>query len=80
MCTVDGRQAAQVMIICGCDNGTTVQLPGWRPESALAAAWERSMEGMYPGFTRPVLFSYRFYNQDLTTGSCSLRSAGTAIT
>ena len=27
VCTVDGRQAAQVMIICGCDNGTTVQLP-----------------------------------------------------
>ena len=38
------------------------------------------MEALYPGFTRPVLFSYRFYNQDLTTGSCSLRSAATATT
>ena len=76
VCTVDGRQAAQVMIICGCDNGTTVQLPGWRQNLRFAAAWERSMEGMYPGFTRPVLFSYRFYNQDLTPGSLLIEIGG----
>ena len=39
-------------------------------------AWERSMEEMYPGFTRPVLFSYRFYNQDLTTGSLLIEIGG----
>ena len=76
VCTVEGRQAAQVMIICGCDNGTTVQLPNWRQNLRFAAAWERSMEGMYPGFTRPVLFSYRFYNQDLTTGSLLIEIGG----
>ena len=31
-----------------------------------------ALEGAYPGLTRPVLFSYRFYNQDLTTGSLLL--------
>ena len=66
---VNGRKAAQVMLICGCDNGSTVSLPNWRQNLRFAAAWESAMEGMYPGFTRPVLFSYRFYNQDLTTGS-----------
>ena len=76
VCTIDGRQAAQVMIICGCDNGTSVQLPAWRQNLRFAAAWERSMEGMYPGFTRPVLFSYRFYNQDLTTGSLLIEIGG----
>lgn len=76
VCTVDGRQAAQVMIICGCDNGSSVRLPGWRQNLRFAAAWERSMEGMYPGFTRPVLFSYRFYNQDLTTGSLLIEIGG----
>ena len=76
VCTIDGRQAAQVMIICGCDNGTTVRLPGWRQNLRFAAAWERSMEEMYPGFTRPVLFSYRFYNQDLTTGSLLIEIGG----
>ena len=39
-------------------------------------AWERAMEGMYPGFTRPVLFGYRFYNQDLTTGSLLIEIGG----
>ena len=76
VCTVDGRQAAQVMIICGCDNGTTVQLPDWRQNLRVAAAWERAMEGMYPGFTRPVLLSYRFYNQDLTAGSLLIEIGG----
>ena len=30
------------------------------------------MEGMFPGLTRPILFDYRHYNQDLTTGSLLL--------
>ena len=76
VCTVEGRQAAQVMIICGCDNGTTVQLPNWRQNLRFAAAWEQAMEGSFPGLTRPVLFSYRFYNQDLTTGSLLLEVGG----
>ena len=76
VCSIDGRQAAQVMIICGCDNGTSVQLPAWRQNLRFAAAWERSREEKYPGFTRPVLFSYRFYNQDLTTGSLLIEIGG----
>lgn len=76
VCTVAGKQAAQVMIICGCDNGTTVTLPNWRQNLRFAAAWETAMEGMYTGFTRPVLFSYRFYNQDLTTGSLLIEIGG----
>ena len=27
------------------------------------------MESRFPGLTRPVLFDYRFYNQDLSVGS-----------
>ena len=76
VCTVNGRQAAQVMIICGCDNGTTVNLPNYRLNLRFAAAWETAMEGLYPGFTRPVLFSYRFYNQDLTPGSLLIEIGG----
>ena len=76
VCTVNGRQTAQVMIICGCDNGTTVSLPNYRLNLRFAAAWETAMEGLYPGFTRPVLFSYRFYNQDLTPGSLLIEIGG----
>lgn len=76
VCTVNGRQSAQVMIICGCDNGSTVTLPNWRQNLRFAAAWETAMEAMYPGFTRPMMFSYRFYNQDLTTGSLLIEIGG----
>ena len=76
VCTVNGRQAAQVMIICGCDNGTTVSLPDSRLNLSFAAAWAPAMEGLYPGFTRPVLFSYRFYYQDLTPGSLLIEIGG----
>ena len=34
------------------------------------------MEGMFPGLTRPVLFDYRYYNQDLTTGSLLIEMGG----
>ena len=54
----------------------SLRYPAWRQNLRFAAAWERSMEGMYPGFTRPVLFSYRFYNQDLTTGSLLIEIGG----
>ena len=76
VCTVNGQQAAQVMIICGCDNGGSVCLPNYRQNLRFAAAWELAMESAFPGFTRPVLFSYRFYNQDLTTGSLLIEIGG----
>ena len=73
---MNGQQAAQVMIICGCDNGSSISLPNYRQNLRFAAAWERAMEGTFPGLTRPVLFSYRFYNQDLTTGSLLIEVGG----
>ena len=76
VCTVNGQQAAQVMLICGCDNGSSISLPNYRQNLRFAAAWERAMEGTFPGLTRPVLFSYRFYNQDLTTGSLLIEVGG----
>lgn len=80
LCRIDGEDTAQVMIIAGCDNGTTVQLPNWRLNLQFAAAWEATMEGMYPGLTRPVLCGYRFYNQDITTGSLLIEIGGHANT
>ena len=35
------------MIICGCDNGTTVSLPNYRLNLRFAAAWETAMEDVY---------------------------------
>lgn len=77
---IDGQDTAQVMIICGCDNGGTVQIPNWKKNLRFAAAWESEMESLYPGLTRPVLCGYRFYNQDLSTGSLLIEIGGHANT
>ena len=34
------------------------------------------MESRYKGLTRPVLYDYRKYNQDLTTGSLLIEVGG----
>lgn len=65
---VDGKKAAQVMIIAGCDDGT-MDLPGWRENLRWAAALQSRIETDFPGLTRPVFFCHRKYNMDLTGGS-----------
>ena len=80
LCTIDGEDTAQVMIIAGCDNGTSIQLPNWRLNLRFAAAWEEGMERRTPGLTRPVMCAYRYYNQDLTTGSLLIEIGGHANT
>ncbi|HJD20555.1 MAG TPA: stage II sporulation protein P [Candidatus Gemmiger faecigallinarum] len=77
---INGQDVAQVMVIAGCDNGSTVPLPRWKQNLAFAAAWETEMETLYPGLTRPVLCGYRFYNQDITTGSLLIEIGGHANT
>ncbi len=80
LCEIEGQDTAQVMIIAGCDNGSTVNLPNWKKNLSFAAAWEAEMETLYPGLTRPVLCGYRFYNQDVTTGSLLIEIGGHANT
>ena len=75
---IEGKSAAQVMIICGADNGGN--LPNFKDNLKFAARWQAQMEQMYPGLTRPVLFDYRYYNQDLTTGSLLIEMGGHANT
>lgn len=75
---IGGMSAAQVMIICGADSGGN--LPNFKQNLTFAAALENQMESLFPGLTRPVLFDYRYYNQDLTTGSLLLEMGGHANT
>ena len=77
MAAVNGEGAdktAQVMLICGCDKGGN--LPNFSQNLAFAAAWQNRMEADTPGLTRPVLFDYRFYNQDLSPGSLLIEVGG----
>lgn len=77
LAAIDGKNAAQVMIICGCDDGT-MNMPNCMKNLRFACLLQRQMESDYPGLTRPVLFDYRKYNQDLTTGSILIEMGGHA--
>ena len=76
---ISGSKTAQVMIICGADNGK-MNMPNYIKNLHFASHWQNSMETLYPTFTRPVLFDYRNYNQQLTTGSLLIEVGGHANT
>lgn len=61
---IDGKSAAQVMIICGCTN-----VPQYRYNLRIASRLQSKMESDWPGLTRPLLFDERNYNQEMTHGS-----------
>lgn len=65
---IDGRKAAQIMIICGCDDGTGI-LPDYMNNLRFASYLQNGIEKDNNGITRPMLFDYRFYNQDLAEAS-----------
>ena len=44
-------------------------MPNYLMNFRFACRLQSQMEQQYPNFTRPILFDYRHYNQDLTTGS-----------
>lgn len=74
---IDGKNAAQVMIISGCDDGT-MGMPDYMKNFRFAALLQNQLESDWEGLTRPVLFDYRKYNQDMTTGSILIEVGGHA--
>lgn len=66
--SINGREAAQIMIISGCDDGT-LGMPDYMKNFHFACCLQQQLESDNSGLTRPILFDYRHYNQDLTTGS-----------
>lgn len=64
VCEIDGQSAAQIMIICGCTN-----VPQYRYNLRFASKLQSKLEKDYPGLTRPILFTDRNYNQELTKAS-----------
>lgn len=74
---IDGRNAAQIMIISGCDDGT-MGMPDCMKNFRFACMLQQQLESDCEGLTRPILFDYRKYNQDMTTGSILIEVGGHA--
>ena len=76
---INGKKAAQIMIIAGCDDGT-MDMPDFWENLRFAAALADKLEELYPGLCRPILFDYRKYNMDLAPGLLLIEIGATGNT
>lgn len=76
---INGKKAAQIMIISGCDDGS-MNMPDYWENLRFAAALGSKIEELYPGLCRPILFDYRKYNMDLSPGLLLIEIGATGNT
>lgn len=67
---INGKKAAQVMIITGCEGDGVEDFPNWKDNLTFALHLQNAVEENYDGLMRPVFFCYRKYNMNVTP--CSL--------
>ncbi len=65
----EGKKAAQIMIMAGCDTNGEYGFPDWEYNLRFALKLQRCAEEMYPGMTRPLYFGDFSYNMPITRGS-----------
>lgn len=66
---IDGRQAAQIMLVMGCEDGKVTRFPNWRENFRLAIRMQQTCEALYPGLARPMYFAPKKYNENLSPGA-----------
>lgn len=66
---VEGKNAAQIMIMTGCDLSENPVFPDWRENLHLALRLQQAGETLFPGLYRPLYFCCRNYNMQATHGS-----------
>lgn len=66
---VDGKKAAQCMIVAGCDDDGTLGFPNWEYNLRLALRLQKCVSDNYPGLARPLDFGATIYNENITKGS-----------
>lgn len=67
---INGKKAAQVMIISGCEGDGIEDFPKWKDNLTFALHLQNTVEETYDGLMRPVFFCNRKYNMNVTP--CSL--------
>lgn len=66
---INGKSAAQIMILTGCDLSENPIFPDWRENLRLALRVQQAGESMFPGLYRSLYFCRRNYNMHATHGS-----------
>lgn len=66
---IDGKKAAQVMLVMGSQSGNVKNFPNWKENLKLATKLQQTIEVMYPSLARSIHFMSKNYNESLTNGS-----------
>lgn len=69
---INGRKAAQVMIISGCDAQGKLYFPGWERNLTMALQIQQTAGEKYSGLMRPLNFAPYRYNMHMTPNSLLL--------
>ncbi|MDR2753515.1 MAG: stage II sporulation protein P [Oscillospiraceae bacterium] len=77
---IDGKNAAQVMIITGVQEGAIENYPNWATNLNFAAKLQMAVQSNSPGLMRPIFFAPRKYNMDVTPYSLLLEFGSDANT
>ncbi len=75
---VDGRKAAQMMLIAGSDVSGILEYENWRDNLIFNLKIQSKAEELYEGLMRPLMYSERKYNMDATNASLLLE-VGTEV-
>ncbi|MGN0494198.1 MAG: stage II sporulation protein P [Acutalibacteraceae bacterium] len=66
---INGKKAAQVMLVMGSQSGSVTNFPKWKENLKLAVKLQEKIEEKYPTLARPLSLMSKNYNESLTTGS-----------
>lgn len=66
---IEGKKAAQVMIVMGSQSGGVTNFPDWQENLKLALRLQQTIEVKYPTLARPLSLMSKNYNESLTKGS-----------
>ena len=66
---INGKKAAQVMLVMGSQSGGVTNYPNWKENFKLATRLQQTIEIKYPTLARPISLMSKNYNQSLSNGS-----------
>lgn len=66
---INGKKAAQIMLVMGAQAGSVKNFPNWKENLKLAVKLQQNLEIMYPSLARSISLVAKNYNGSLSTGS-----------
>lgn len=66
---INGKSAAQVMLVMGSNTGFIDNHPNWKENLKLATRLQQTFNNKYPGLSRALLLRSSLYNQNLSKGA-----------